>query len=189
MTKSYLPEGYEVPKTGGSGYMKFEQGDNKFRILSSVTMGWEYWTPDKKPKRSKEMFKVVPLDADLHTGWPAKHFWAFIVWNFQTKQIEILEITQVTIQTALQSLINNDDWGDPREYSITVNRTGEKMETKYQVLPSPAKAVPADIAKAYEEKYVNMEALFTGGNPFDEADEKMETVETSADTDPNDVPF
>jgi len=71
----------------------------------------------------------------------------------------------VTIQTALQSLIQNEDWGDPREYSITVNRTGEKMETKYSVLPSPAKPVPAGVLKAYEEKYINLDALFTGGNP------------------------
>jgi hypothetical protein len=65
------------------------------RILSAVTMGWEYWTEDKKPKRSKTMFKVVPVDADLHAGWPARYFWAFVVRNFDTKQIEILEITQL----------------------------------------------------------------------------------------------
>jgi hypothetical protein len=187
---TFLPEGYEVPKTSGGGYMKFKQGDNKFRILSPVTMGWEYWTEDKKPKRSKTMFKVVPVDADLHTGWPAKHFWAFVVWNFDTKQIEILEITQVTIQTAMQSLINNEDWGDPREYSITVNRTGEKMETTYTVLPSPAKPVPAEIRQAFEEKYVNLEALFTGGNPFDEADAGKEAVEApSVEINPDNVPF
>jgi len=182
---SFLPEGYEVPKTGGD-YMKFQSGDNKFRIMSPVTMGWEYWTEAKKPMRSKEMLKTVPLDADLTRGWPQKHFWAFTVWNFQTKKIEILQITQATIQTALTSLIHNEDWGDPREYSITVNKTGEKLETKYAVLPSPAKPVPADILQAYEEKYINMEALFTGGNPFDEAGESKEVVK---DFDVNDVPF
>ena len=168
MEKGYLPEGYEVPKNDGD-YMKFKAGDNKFRILSPVVMGWEYWTEAKKPVRSKEIFKFVPADADLKRGWPAKHFWAFVVWNFETKKIEILEITQVTIQTALQSLIQNEDWGDPREYSITVNRTGEKMETKYAVLPSPAKPVPAEILQAFQEKPVNLEALFTDGNLFEEA--------------------
>jgi hypothetical protein len=98
-------------------------------------MGWWYCTEAKKPVRAREMFKFVPADADLERGWPAKHFWAFVVWNFQTEKIEVLETTQVTIQTAMQSLIQNEDWGDPREYSITVNRTGEKMETKYPVLP------------------------------------------------------
>jgi len=37
------------------------------------------------------------------------------------------------------------------------------METKYAVLPSPAKPVPEEILKAYEEKYINLDALFTGG--------------------------
>jgi hypothetical protein len=40
----------------------------------------------------------------LYTGWPAKHFWAFVVWNFEAKQVEILEITQVTIQIAFTSI-------------------------------------------------------------------------------------
>jgi hypothetical protein len=79
--------------------------------------------------------------------------------------MEILEITQVTIQTALQSLIQNEDWGDRRKYSISVNRAGEKMEMKYSVVPSPAKPVPPDISKAYEGRYVNIEALFTGAIP------------------------
>jgi len=191
MDKGFLPEGYEVPKSEGGGYMKFKAGDNKFRILSPVVMGWEYWTEAKKPVRSRTMFKTVPLDADLYTGWPAKHFWAFVVWNFEAKQVQILEITQVTVQTAMQSLIQNEDWGDPREYSVTVNRTGEKMETKYAVLPSPAKPVPADILKAYEEKYINLDALFTGGNPFDEADAgKEEKVTPVAEEDLSDTtPF
>jgi hypothetical protein len=57
--------------------------------------------------------------------------------------------------------IQNDDWSDPREYSINVNRTGEKVETKYSVLPSPAKPIPANILQAFKEKPINLEALFT----------------------------
>jgi hypothetical protein len=147
----------------------------------------------KGPSLSERMASGKPSRREefgLLAAWPAKHFWAFVVWNFETKQIEILEITQVTIQTALQSLIQNEDWGDPRQYSITVNRTGEKMETKYAVLPSPAKDVPAEILKAYEEKYINLDAFFTGGNPFDEADAgKLEVVKPAEEDLNEDVPF
>jgi hypothetical protein len=83
-------------------------------------------------------------------------------------------------------------FADPREYSITVNRIGETMETAYTVLPSPAKPVPAHILKAYEEKYINIEALFTGGNPFDEADAGREEVVqkvAASDVNEEDVPF
>src|ERR1700712_421260 len=147
---TFLPEGYEVPKTSGGGYMKFKLGANKFRILSAPIMGWEYWTESKKPVRAKERWTTIPVDADISgkNGWNPKHFWAFVVWNFNATQIEkdgkiinegavqILEITQTTIQTAMEELIHSEDWGDPRNYSITVSRKGENLETEYSVVPS-----------------------------------------------------
>jgi hypothetical protein len=67
-------------------------------------------------------------------------------------------------------LIHSEEWGDPLGYSITVNRKGESLETEYSVVPSPAKETPADIIQAYKDKPINLEAFFTGGNPFEEAD-------------------
>ena len=58
------------------------------------------------------------------------------MWNFDTKQVEILEITQTTVQTAMEELINSEEWGDPLGYSITVNRKGENLETEYSVVTS-----------------------------------------------------
>jgi hypothetical protein len=88
-----------------------QQGANKFRILSAPIMGWEYWTESKKPVRAKERWTTIPVDADISgkNGWNPKHFWAFVVWNFDTKQAEILEITQTTIQTALEEHINSEE--------------------------------------------------------------------------------
>jgi len=168
---NFLPEGYEVPKSSGGGYMKFKQGANKFRILSAPVLGWEYWTESKKPVRAKERWTVIPADADISgkNGWNPKHFWAFVVWNFDTKQVEILEITQTTIQTAMEELINSEEWGDPLGYSITVNRKGENLETEYSVVPSPAQPTPEGILEAYEAKPINLAALFSGANPFEEA--------------------
>ena len=68
-------------------------------------------------------------------------------------------------------------------YSITVTRTGEKIEPQYNVQPSPAKPVPANIVQAY----INLEALLTGGNPFDESEPV--TGKTDAEFNPEDVPF
>ena len=116
---------------------------------------------------------LIGFGADISgkNGWNPKHFWAFVVWNFDTKAVEILEITQTTIQTALEELIHSEEWGDPLGYSITVNRKGENLETEYSVVPSPAQPTPAPILEAYKEKPINLEALFTGGNPFEDASE------------------
>jgi hypothetical protein len=50
----------------------------------------------------------------------------------------------------MEELIHSDDWGDPLGYSITVNRKGERLETEYSVVPSPAQPTPAPIL---EEAY------------------------------------
>jgi hypothetical protein len=50
------------------------------------------------------------------------------------------------------------------------------LETEYSVVPSPAKETPPEIVKAYKEKPINLEALFTGGNPFEEADGPQPTT-------------
>ena len=91
-----------------------------------------------------------------------KHFWAFVVWNFDTKAVEILQLTQSIIQSALEELIHSEDWGGSRNYSITITRKGEALETEYSVVPSPAKETPADILEMYKAKPINLEALLTG---------------------------
>jgi hypothetical protein len=49
-----------------------------------------------------------------------------------------------------------------------LNRKGENLETEYSVVPSPAQ--PADILQKFKEKPITLEALFSGGNPFEGAD-------------------
>ena len=44
---------YDVPSTGESGFMKFVKGENRFRILDTPVMGYQYWQDDKVPVRIK----------------------------------------------------------------------------------------------------------------------------------------
>ena len=71
MTKSFLPEGYEVPKATGGSYMKLKQGPNRFRILSAAITGYEYWTEARKPVRARQVWRTIPADADItgERGW------------------------------------------------------------------------------------------------------------------------
>jgi hypothetical protein len=175
-----LPQGYEVPK-GSGDYMKLKQGANKFRILSAPILGYEYWTAPKageqygKPVRSRELPKVIPVDADISKGWNPKHFWAMVVWNFEDRAVQILQLSQKSIQQSLTELIHNEEWGDPRGYTITITRKGEMLDTEYSVVPSPKADVPAEITRMYEEKNVDLDALYDGGNPFDATDRNPAT--------------
>ena len=60
--KSFLPPDYSLPKPP-SQYMKWQEGSNKFRVLSDqMITGYEWWTNANKPQRSKEFPKEIPLD-------------------------------------------------------------------------------------------------------------------------------
>jgi hypothetical protein len=166
---TWLPDGYEVPKGGGGNYMKLEDGANKFRILGAPVMGWEYWNKDGKPVRLTEKPDELPEDIRIgQDGKPEriKHFWAFPVWNYRDSKLQILELTQASIQGPIQDLVTSPDWGDPKEYDITITKKGQKLDTEYGVMPSKPTAVPIEAHKAYREARVNLEALFSGGDPF-----------------------
>lgn len=168
----FLPAGYEQPKTGGN-YMKLKSGENKFRILSKPIIGWLDWQ-DKKPLRFA--FDNKPLKS-IDPTKPVKHFWAFVVWNYQDEQINVLELTQSSIQGAIKNLSADNDWGSPFEYDIKIIKTGEKMETEYKVNPIPHKPLADEIKKAFSDKPCNLNALFTNDDPF----EKIATSNNGSD--------
>lgn len=193
---SFLPVDYKEPVT--SSYMKFEDGDNTFRILGSfeddtAIMGFEYWKNvdgKKKPFRvtrdtSVPITELEELDDYGQLKMPV-FFWALPVWNVQAEKVQILEITQKTIRQAIESLARNKKWGDPKEYDIVVARTKEGGKVSYSVTPDPKEKLDSKVLDQYKALNINILALFEGGNPFqstvDEfdsnkiADEVMEAI-------------
>lgn len=159
---AFLPENYEAPSASGN-YMKLQQGENKFRILSAPILGWEDWTLEKKPVRFTYDQKPVK---SIDPARPVKHFWAMIVWNYKEERIQILHLTQASIRNAIQALSENEDWGAPYFYDLKVIKKGEKVDTEYNVAPSPHKPVSETIKKAFRDKPCNLEALFENLDPF-----------------------
>ena len=159
----FLPEGYEVPASSAASYFKFKQGQNTFRIVTKPIIGWLGWTEDNKPerRRTKDELASVELKDKI------KHFWAFGVYDLNTNTVQVLELTQSTILSALTDIFNNPDWGAPFAYNITINKTGEGMETSYTVTPTPPKELSNEAKDKVVEKPLNLEALFDGGDPFE----------------------
>jgi len=155
----FLPAGYEKPASN-SKYYKFQPGDNRFRILSPAITGFLDWD-NKQPVRTKDKPETL-----FDNTKPSKHFWAFCIWDYKEKAVKILEITQSTIQDAIFSLHSDKDWGNPTAYDLNVKKTGEKMETKYTVNPYPHKAMPKDIIDFYQSLKINLNELYSGGDPF-----------------------
>lgn len=162
----FLKTDYELPIAGN--YMRLEKGDNQFRVMSSAIVGFEYWNNDNKPIRLKDKPESLPEDIRIEKGVtsPIKHFWAFAVYNYKAKSIQILEITQKTIQASIMNLVKNKKWGNPKLYDITITRTGDGFETEYSVVPEPHSDIPEEAFKLYDAKKVNLDALYTGDDPF-----------------------
>lgn len=163
---SFLPEDYEVPSSGGGSYFKPVTGDNRLRILSDVVIGWQYWNMDNKPVRMREKPDQTPSDIRLNDdGKPdrVKHFWCVLVWDYDASQLKIWEITQAGIQGSLAEFANDEDWGHPKNYNILLKKEGEKINTKYTVIPKPAKPLDERIVKEWQEAKVNLEAVFEDG--------------------------
>jgi hypothetical protein len=164
----FLPDKYEVPSTTDK-YMKFVQGENRFRILSSPIIGWELWkdTPEGGRKPYRTPMEKPFTTADTMDPEEIKHFWAMVVWNYKAEKVQILEITQKGIQKYLRALTKDKDWGNPvQTYDLVISKKGEKLETEYEVLPKPATAMDPGIVQLYKDMAIDLTALYRGEDPF-----------------------
>jgi len=173
MKNDFFPDAdYKLPIT--SNYMRLVEGVNKFRVLSSAIVGYEYFGQDNKPVRSREPFDETP---NIKTGGRVNHFWAFVVFNRIAERIQILEITQKSIMSQMKSYIDSPDWGNPKQYDLSIVRKGmTKNDTEYQVIPSPHKELESEIKDKYEAMTINLDALYSGDDPFAQS-EKSEKSE------------
>lgn len=187
---AFLSDDYKVPTQ--SRYMKWNEGENRFRILGSfengtAIMGYEYWVSrdggGRMPVRVKmgTTIDTSKLEVDPKTGKKdlPSHFWALPVYNWMEDKIQILEIKQKTIMEAIKNLARNKKWGDPENYDITVNKNVDSGKVTYNVVPEPKEELPEEILKKISDTPINIKALFTGDDPF---------TEVTEDVDPDEIP-
>lgn len=160
---AFIPEDYKPP-TGGGGFTKLQDGDNRMRILSSPLMLWIVWNngqpsriPYSKPKPTKGQGQKDSV----------KHGWGLIIWNYATEAIEVFELDKQDIISAITSYSKDKDWGHPKNYDIVINKSGSGMETEYKFVAKPAKPVSDVIITAYTDNPIDLsQLLISGGNPF-----------------------
>jgi hypothetical protein len=170
---SFLTKDYKPLAPSRGGYMKLKPGENRIRILGSMNdtpptaiQGVLGWVPGEEGKRKP--VRTMPdqkVDASQFEEKP-KEFIATIVFDHQAEQVCILELTQQSIIGEIVSLDNDPDWGDPRDYDISIIRTGDGLETRYNTVPKPKSAQTGEIRKAFADAKINLMALFSGDDPF-----------------------
>lgn len=184
---SWFAEDYQVPSK--SSYMKFQDGDNLVRFLMPPTMGNELWIGGKPVrKRLGEEFtpqEKASADTNKFTGQPksVQHFWACVVWDYKTNSIQLLNITQGTIQTDLLKLAKNPKWGSLDRFDINIIRGKTGQQVQYTVQPEPPTPMPADIKSRLAQVKVDMDKYFEGGHPLDFGNGGAAPVESPTEDD------
>lgn len=167
---SFLPADYTAPTSSTGNYTKLADGETRLRLLSNPVIGCEYWNKDGKPVRLLHHPAGRPADMrDADSSGRAekiKEFWAMKAYNYTAGQMQIFQITQAQIKTQLAELSKDADWGHPKTYDIKIIRSGKGLETKYSVTPVPAKPVTDEVKTAFAAAPINLEALFSGADPF-----------------------
>lgn len=164
---SFLPDEHKEPKAKSNYTMPMDEGALKLRVMSSAVVGFITWGENEEGQRRPTRYHVGKEPPFGPDGKDPKYFIAFIVWNYIEERLQIMELTQKTIRTDLEALVNNEVWGDPKTYDIVVTRKGTKLDdTKYSVTPNPHTSCPVEAAKALEENPINLSALFSGADPF-----------------------
>lgn len=161
---SFLPKNYKAP-AGSGNFMKFQDGENRFRILSEAKIGWEGWK-DGQPFRREGIERNInddEVDTDSKYGKPKpkiNHFWAFMVYDYTDKKIKILSLTQKTIMKGIEALVNDADWGDPVKYDISVAKTKKGERTTYSIKSYPPKPIAKEVIALQKESELDIEDLF-----------------------------
>lgn len=172
-----IPDDAEI--TGGnSNYLKLTPGTHRIRVVAPATIGIEWWEdengnvrqPGDKGKAVPKRVKIgeaVPVKA----GGATKTFWALPVWAYTTNTLQILSVTQPSIQRELKKLDHDKDWGNLTGYDIEIDREGSgQYDTSYSVTPKPKKPLEDDIKEQLSVGGLpRMEAMFDGEDPFAES--------------------
>lgn len=110
--------GYNPPSEGGGGtFLKLADGESvKVRITSL-------------PVIFQNEFKNPDGEVTISTRF------AFIVWNHDIGKPQVWGTNGATYGQQIAPLLEDDEYGDWREYDVKISRTGEKAQTRYSVRP------------------------------------------------------
>lgn len=116
------PYGYEPPVSNGI-YFKFE---------------------DKQAHRIRLASDPVIYTSTFRDN--SREMYAWVIWNIDLEQAQVIQLP-VTVYRMIKSYAMNEEYGDPKEYSFSIKRSGKNFDTKYEVIPSPKRIPLSELHK------------------------------------------
>lgn len=173
----------------GGGYLALSKlpdgGSVRFAMLSDQPLEfYETWgTCDgqSKPFRFEHEPTTDDITAELGDFEPregrggpgtvdVKFAIAVPVFNFDNGKVQVLQITQKSIQKELDQISQMEDYEDLLSWDFNISKKGSGLTTEYTVRPVPRKKgsqqhIDAAWIEAKEAGF-DLGRLLTGGNPF-----------------------
>jgi len=179
-----LPKQFQVEQGSSQGRYTLQKivadKKTKVRVLSDFITGKSIWVRNTDPnaKSDRKPFRLAQGESapvsimdqvaiNKFTGKPEswKQFIAAVVWNYADEQVEIFETDKSPLIERISELEDDEDWGDSKSYDLGITKTGTGKETRWSITPSNKASFKCPV----EWKQVNLNALLSGENPFDEA--------------------
>ena len=150
----FLPKDYKEPEAASKYLQKIPEGNTTIRILDTPQLGWQGWKDTYKD--SKKISSPTRAKLDSEIGYKMEEFdneirdvkfiWAMTVYNYEEKAIQLWSIHQASIRKQISKLNQNQKWGNPNSYDITINREGKELSnTVYSLQPNPKEDIDPKI--------------------------------------------
>ena len=147
---------------------KLTDKERRVRFMGEGKTGWTAWSTENKPLRWEYLPEEPPdnIKPDLSGKKALKRFLVTVVYDYESDDFKIFEMTQRSLMEQLFKYYQDSDYGDPTAYDIKLSKTGTGKETSYSLVAAPPKPIGKDILARFDEFYCNLDALYDGGDPF-----------------------
>tara|TARA_Y100001963_G_scaffold155396_1_gene246432 strand:- start:171 stop:761 length:591 start_codon:yes stop_codon:yes gene_type:complete len=183
-----------VSASAGGGYLnpsKIQSGSSvRFALLSDAPLEYyEIWGESTEGAVKPFRFANEPTPEDISAEFgsefsrrlnregsapePAKFGISVPVFNHDTGSVQVLAITQKSINRELDAISQMDDYSNLLEWDFVLSKEGNGLNTEYSLRAVPRKkGSEAKIKEAWnaaQEEGFDISRLMTGGNPFKES--------------------
>lgn len=179
---NFFDRGHEIPDKR-SQFMRFESGKNRIRFIGNPVSGFIFFgkvkrddgTETVKPYRRREsegefsLEEMINHDVRMKKDGEIegqKYFVMGLVYNYQKEKLQVLEVTQKSVLKALKSYVDSEEYGHPSGYDLTVEKSGEGLNTEYAVVVSPPKPLSPEIENLVSETSCDLQKIFEGEYPL-----------------------
>ena len=179
---NFFDRGHEIPDKRNQ-FMRFESGKNRVRFIGNPVSGFVFFgkveredgTETTKPYRRRESEGEFSIEEMINRNARMKkdgemegqkYFVMGLVYNHQKQKLQVLEVTQKSILKALKSYVDSEEYGHPSGYDLTIEKSGEGLNTEYTVVVSPPKPLSAEVEDLVGETSCDLQKVFAGEYPL-----------------------